>query len=259
MKIKEVEQTLGVDRANIRYYEREGLLLPARGENRYRDYSQEDVARLKTVVILRKLGVPVAEIREILDGRQSMADALAENEENLKKQMEELNGALTLCRRLEQQQVELDTFDQDYYWEEMHREEQAGGGFLDVCKDYLAFEKDIFNHVFWDGTDMAEGFGWTGWKAVVFPLLLVLIVMVVVGALFVLCFGDTFLEGFLMPLEVLLVASVLFLPEFLLRRRFPKAAQMWRKGVLTLSLVAGAALLIVLAVLLLNDRFHFLF
>ncbi|MCD7886599.1 MAG: MerR family transcriptional regulator [Clostridiales bacterium] len=259
MKIKEVETILGVDRANIRYYEREGLLLPARGENRYRDYSQEDVAQLKTVVILRKLGVPVAEIREILNGRQSMTDALAENEEHLKQQLEELTGALTLCRRLEQQQVELDTFDQDYYWEEMHREEQAGNPFLDVCKDYLAFEKDVFNHVFWDGTDMAEGFGWTGWKAIVYPLLLVLIILAVVGLAFVLLMGDTFLEGFLMPLKVFLVASILFLPEFLLRKRFPKAAQLWRKGVLALAVVVCVLAAVFLAVMLLNDRFHFLF
>ncbi|MCD8009782.1 MAG: MerR family transcriptional regulator [Lachnospiraceae bacterium] len=176
MKIKEVEQRLGVDRANIRYYEREGLLLPARGENRYRDYSEEDVARLKTVVILRKLGVPVAEIREVLDGRQSMTETLAENEEHLKQQLEELNGALTMCRRLEQKKVELDTFDQDYYWEEMHREERAGGGFLDICKDYVDFEKGVVNHVFWDGEDMAKQAGWTGWKAVVFPLLMILAV-----------------------------------------------------------------------------------
>lgn len=258
MKIKEVETILGVDRANIRYYEWEGLLLPARNENRYRDYSQEDVDRLKTVVILRKLGVPVAEIREILNGRQSMTDALAENEEHLKQQLEELTGALTLCRRLEQQQVELDTFDQDYYWEEMHREEQAGNPFLDVCKDYLAFEKDIVNQVFWDGTDMAEGFGWTGWKARVYPLLLVLVVLVAVG-LFALLLGDTFLEGFLMPLEVLLIVSVLFLPEFLLRKKFPKAAQLWKKGVSALALAAGVLIILWVAVMLLNDRFHFLF
>lgn len=258
MKIKEVETILGVDRANIRYYEREGLLLPARNENRYRDYSPEDVARLKTVVILRKLGVPVAEIREILNGRQSMTDALTENEENLKKQLEELTGALTLCRRLEKQQVEPDTFDQDYYWEEMHREEQEGNPFLDVCKDYLAFEKDIANQVFWDGADMAEDFGWTGWKAKVFPLLLVLVVLVAVG-LFALLLGDTFLEGFLMPLEVLVLVSVLFLPEFLLRKKHPKAAQLWKKGVTNLALVAGVLILVWLAVMLLNDRFHFLF
>ncbi|MCD7928810.1 MAG: MerR family transcriptional regulator [Clostridiales bacterium] len=258
MKIKEVETILGVDRANIRYYEREGLLLPARNENRYRDYSQEDVARLKTVVILRKLGVPVAEIREILNGRQSMTDALAENEEHLKQQLEELNGALALCRRLEQQQVELDTFDQDYYWEEMHREEQAGNPFLDICKDYLAFEKGIFNQVFWDGEDMAQQSGWTGWKAKVYPLLMVLAVLVAVG-LFALLLGDTFLEGFLMPLEVLLLVSVLFLPEFLLRKRFPRAAQLWKKGVSALALVAGVLIIVWVAVMLLNDRFHFLF
>ncbi|MCD8125101.1 MAG: MerR family transcriptional regulator [Lachnospiraceae bacterium] len=258
MKIKEVEQRLGVDRANIRYYEREGLLLPARGENRYRDYSEEDVARLKTVVILRKLGVSVAEIREVLDGRQSMTETLAENEEHLKQQLEELNGALAMCRRLEQKKVELDTFDQDYYWEEMHREEQAGSGFLDICKDYLAFEKGVVNHVFWDGEDMARQAGWTGWKAVVFPLLMVLAVLVAVGAEAMLL-GDTFLEGFLMPLKVLLLLSILALPEFLLRRKFPKAAQLWKKGVTILAFAVGALLIVWVVVMLFNDRLHFLF
>ncbi|MCD7838267.1 MAG: MerR family transcriptional regulator [Clostridiales bacterium] len=258
MKIKEVEQLLNVDRANIRYYEREGLLLPARNENRYRDYSQEDVARLKTVVILRKLGVPVAEIREILNGRQSMTDALAENEEHLKQQLEELNGALALCRRLEQQQVELDTFDQDYYWEEMHREEQAGNPFLDICKDYLAFEKDVFNQVFWDGEDMAQQSGWTGWRAKVYPLLMLLAVLVAVG-LFAMLLGDTFLQGFTTPLMVFLLVSVLALPEFLLRKKFPKAAQLWRKLIAALAVAAGALLILWVVLMLLNDKFHFLF
>ena len=37
MTIKELEQQLQIPRANIRYYEREGLLRPQRGENNYRD------------------------------------------------------------------------------------------------------------------------------------------------------------------------------------------------------------------------------
>ena len=33
MNIREIERQLGIPRANIRYYEKEGLLHPARGSN----------------------------------------------------------------------------------------------------------------------------------------------------------------------------------------------------------------------------------
>lgn len=38
-----MEARSGVPRANIRYYEAEGLLAPARSGNGYRDYSEEDL------------------------------------------------------------------------------------------------------------------------------------------------------------------------------------------------------------------------
>ena len=40
MTSKEMEARSGVPRANIRYYEAEGLLAPARSGNGYRDYSE---------------------------------------------------------------------------------------------------------------------------------------------------------------------------------------------------------------------------
>ena len=49
MTIKEVEQYLGVPRATIRFYEKEGLISPNRVENGYREYSTEDVAKLKKI------------------------------------------------------------------------------------------------------------------------------------------------------------------------------------------------------------------
>ena len=39
MTIKELETRTGISRANIRYYEREGLLSPRRLDNGYRDYT----------------------------------------------------------------------------------------------------------------------------------------------------------------------------------------------------------------------------
>lgn len=42
MTIKEIETLSGLPRANIRYYESEGLIAPKRAENGYREYSQAD-------------------------------------------------------------------------------------------------------------------------------------------------------------------------------------------------------------------------
>ena len=38
LTIKQMEERSGMSRANIRFYEAEGLLCPARQENGYRDY-----------------------------------------------------------------------------------------------------------------------------------------------------------------------------------------------------------------------------
>lgn len=63
MTIKELEVRLGISRANIRFYEKEGLLRPARRANGYRDYSAEDAAALEKIALLRRLGMPVETIR----------------------------------------------------------------------------------------------------------------------------------------------------------------------------------------------------
>ena len=42
MNIAEAERRTGLSRANIRFYEKEGLLTPTRGENGYRDYTEDN-------------------------------------------------------------------------------------------------------------------------------------------------------------------------------------------------------------------------
>ena len=44
MTIKEIETLAEMPRANIRFYESEGLLSPARNVNGYRDYSKEELS-----------------------------------------------------------------------------------------------------------------------------------------------------------------------------------------------------------------------
>ena len=68
MNIKEIEERSGLTRANIRYYEQEGLLAPARRENKYRDYSEEDLETLLRIALLRSLGFSLEEIRRLQSG-----------------------------------------------------------------------------------------------------------------------------------------------------------------------------------------------
>ena len=94
MKINDVEQLLGVSKANIRFYEKQGLLSPKRTENKYRDYSDADLERLKMIVILRKLGIPIQDIDRILKGELALQEAVKNNIAELEKQIEQLGAQI---------------------------------------------------------------------------------------------------------------------------------------------------------------------
>jgi DNA-binding transcriptional MerR regulator len=66
-RIGEAARRSGVSAANIRYYEREGLLQPqARGDNHYRHYSESDVHRLRFVRQCRAMDMSLDEVRTLL-------------------------------------------------------------------------------------------------------------------------------------------------------------------------------------------------
>ena len=53
MTIKDIEQKTGLRRSNIRFYEKERLIEPAKNSNNgYKDYSQEDVDKIKKIAYL---------------------------------------------------------------------------------------------------------------------------------------------------------------------------------------------------------------
>lgn len=85
--IGDVEKRTGISRQNIRYYEKEGLLKPGRNpENSYRRYGDEDVKRLFQIKLLRKLGMPIGEIRRVLEGEVTLGTALAAHQSALKEE-----------------------------------------------------------------------------------------------------------------------------------------------------------------------------
>lgn len=68
MQIGELSKATGTNVETIRYYERIGLLpKPSRTRGNYRDYSPEEVSRLRFVRHARGLGFDIAGIRSLLD------------------------------------------------------------------------------------------------------------------------------------------------------------------------------------------------
>lgn len=101
MTIREVEERLMITRANVRFYEKEGLLFPKRNPlNDYRDYSPEDVAVLEKIIVLRGIGLSVDCIRQLQQGRADMKEVLKIQLEELKHQQEKTEEACNLCRSL---------------------------------------------------------------------------------------------------------------------------------------------------------------
>ena len=93
MNIKEIEERSGLTRANIRYYEQEGLLAPARRENKYRDYSEEDLETLLRIALLRNLGFSLDEIRRLQSGELELAAARRERSGALESEGQRLLAA----------------------------------------------------------------------------------------------------------------------------------------------------------------------
>ena len=77
MTIKEVEEQTGLSRSNVRFYEKEKLITPARNEsNGYRDYSDGDVENIKKIAYLRTLGISIEDIRNVIEEKAALRDVI---------------------------------------------------------------------------------------------------------------------------------------------------------------------------------------
>lgn len=65
--ISQVSKQFSISTRTLRYYEQMGLITPAKKEDfAYRVYNMEAITRLRQVIILRKLRIPLKQIAEIL-------------------------------------------------------------------------------------------------------------------------------------------------------------------------------------------------
>ena len=115
MTIKELENRTGMARANIRFYENEGLLAPERLDNGYRDYSEEDVRTLEKIRLLRQLQLDLDTIRTVQQGALTLEQALFAQLTKLEGDKAVIERAAQVCRELERSGVEYGALDPQPY------------------------------------------------------------------------------------------------------------------------------------------------
>ncbi|MCE4049305.1 MULTISPECIES: MerR family transcriptional regulator [Bacillaceae] len=68
-KINEIANLYDISAHTLRYYEEINLVVPSRGENNYRIYTDEHLQQLNIIRDLRKFNIPLEEIKDYLEKR----------------------------------------------------------------------------------------------------------------------------------------------------------------------------------------------
>ncbi|MBR3753405.1 MAG: MerR family transcriptional regulator [Ruminiclostridium sp.] len=123
MTIKEMEARTGLTRANIRFYEAEGLITPERRPNGYRDYSEEDLAVLQRVKLLRSLHMSLEEIKAVQAGDRTLSQALDRHLTKLERDQADLERSKVVCRGMQTDGADFATLDAPRYLQKL---EQTG-------------------------------------------------------------------------------------------------------------------------------------
>ena len=131
MKINEVEALVGITKKNIRFYEEQGLLKPGRNsQNGYREYGEPEVELLRQIKLLRKLGVPLEEIRQMQHGAYTVGDGMRRHLVSLERERQNLEAAIRFCGTLTDRR-ELDA---QSLLDRMAQMEQEGTTFMNKQK-----------------------------------------------------------------------------------------------------------------------------
>lgn len=100
MNIKEVEKITGLTKANIRFYEEEGLVQPKRNEqNNYRIYTEVEIKRLQEVKKLRLLGISIPEIQKIYAEELSLQKAMERRLKEIREEERLLQETRAICQK----------------------------------------------------------------------------------------------------------------------------------------------------------------
>ncbi|MFH5836480.1 MerR family transcriptional regulator [Proteiniclasticum sp. C24MP] len=142
MKIREIEIRTGMDRTNIRFYEREGLISPLRQDNGYREFSEEDLETLLRIKLLRSIHVPLDQIRGLMEGEISLTDLLDNQIHVLEDEKEDVNYAQEICRLMKNEESSVLHLDAKKYLDQLDEKSSLSK------TDYFSVKKDKLPQVY---------------------------------------------------------------------------------------------------------------
>lgn len=111
--INEVSKKTGISKYNLRFYEEEGLISPARkGERCYRCYDKTDIERIYCINLYRQLGISVKDMKALLDeadmNRMKILDRIIEMTNNRMMELKNIVRIAELLRFYANDHKELD-------------------------------------------------------------------------------------------------------------------------------------------------------
>ena len=113
MTVGEVAKKIGVTVRTLQYYDREGLLSPsAESEGGRRLYTDKDLIILHQIMSLKSLGFSLDDIKQrltFLETPADVANALAEQADVIRKQIERLTVSLTAIEQLKTEVLQMKT------------------------------------------------------------------------------------------------------------------------------------------------------
>lgn len=103
MKIKEVEERLGITSKNIRFYEEAGLIKVGRNQtNGYREFNEETIAQLQEIKLLRTLGCTLDQIRQYRKQELTLSTLMEERLQQVSEETQSLKQVKQVCERLKE-------------------------------------------------------------------------------------------------------------------------------------------------------------
>lgn len=146
MKVKEVETITGIKSKNIRFYEQQGLLCPARNDNGYREYTDIDIAILKKIKLLCQLNISLERIKSLQNGSLSISETMQEQINQLEKNISDLTQAKNICAMILKEEQTFTSINPDQYLFTISSLEKQGFHFGQITKDVI--KQNILENVF---------------------------------------------------------------------------------------------------------------
>ncbi len=101
--ISALAKASGLSRSALLYYDRLGLLKPSgRSRSGYRQYAQKEIERLEQICLYRQIGIPLEEIKPLLDESASNVSV-----EILRRRLRTLGREMAILQRQQQCIVQL--------------------------------------------------------------------------------------------------------------------------------------------------------